>query len=174
MNFFVIILTFISGFGLSSQAAINGALGKTTGAVEAAFVSFFVGSLGLFLVLLFLGKGNVLEIFTVPKWQIAGGIIGAAYIFLLVFAVPRVGVGISLVSVVCGQMIMSMLIDNYGWFQSKQIPITGQRLLGVALLIVALVLIYRGTATSHNSNKPTNASLHPPGESGKMVDRGTL
>ncbi|MBP1989330.1 DMT family transporter [Paenibacillus eucommiae] len=145
---FFVVMLILSGLGLSSQAAINGGLGKNTGAMEAALISFLIGSIGLILLVLFFGKGNLLEVFKVPKWQLLGGLLGAIYISILAYAVPKVGVSISVISVICGQMTMSMLIDHYGWFQSQRLPINGYRVMGVMLLLAAVVFIYRGSTVN--------------------------
>ncbi|SHE51163.1 transporter family-2 protein [Seinonella peptonophila] len=144
-NIFILILLLLSGFGLSIQGSINGTLGKTVGPIQAAFVSFLVGSFSLLLVLLFIGKGNLWEVIHVPKWQLLGGVIGAIYITVLTIAVPRVGIGIAIVSVIIGQITMSMVIDHFGWFQSTQVMFNQQRLWGIAFLILGLIFIYRSS-----------------------------
>lgn len=153
----VLILAILSGLGLSSQAAINGSLGKSVGgALEASLISFFVGTLGLIFAVMFLGKGNLSAVFIVPKWQLIGGIIGAVYVFVIAFATPRIGVGMTVISIIFGQMLMSTAIDHFGWFHSKQIPINGYRVAGVLLLFIALVLIYLGS----NPPPANSESLH--------------
>ena len=152
-----ILLFVIAGIGLSSQAAINGSLGKTIGALEATFVSFLVGTIVLFLFILFFGKGNVLLLFTVPKWQLVGGIIGAAYIAILTFAVPKIGVGVSIISVICGQILMSMLIDHFGWFNGTKFPINGSKITGIVFLVVAIIFLAHG-----NSVKAANPVTKEP------------
>lgn len=144
-NIVLLIMLVISGFGLSSQASINGGLGRTIGALEAAFISFLMGTVSLFLMVAFFGKGNLFSVLTVSKWQLLGGIFGALYIGILAVAVPKIGVGLPIVLVVCGQMTMSLLIDNFGWFRSPQISLSWYRICGLILLIIAMGLIYKGT-----------------------------
>lgn len=144
-NLLLLILLLLSGFGLSVQGSINGALGKTTGPIQAAFISFMIGSVSLLLILLFTGKGNLLSVVNVPRWQLIGGLLGAVYVTVLALAVPKVGIGVALISVIIGQMIMSMIIDHYGWFGNTQIFFNGQRLLGLVFLILGITLIYRSS-----------------------------
>lgn len=61
------LLTLTVGIGMSTQAAVNGALGRRVGTVEGAFISFFIGTVSLFLLLIFFGKGSIMEVFTVPN-----------------------------------------------------------------------------------------------------------
>lgn len=142
-NLFMMLLSLLSGLGVGVQAAVNGALGKRIGTIEGAFISFFMGTIVLTLVLLLVGKGNVLEVFRVPKWQLLGGVLGAIYVFVMVMAVPVIGVGSALISVIVGQIVMSMLIDHFGWFGSPRIPLDLTRVAGIGLLALALFLIFR-------------------------------
>jgi transporter family-2 protein len=56
---------------------------------------------------------------------------------------PRIGTAAATVSVISGQLLMSLLIDNFGWLNNPVIPLSGSRYAAVALLAVALCLIYR-------------------------------
>ncbi|MCH5585193.1 DMT family transporter [Shimazuella sp. AN120528] len=144
-NIIIPMLLVLSGFGLSIQGSINGALGRAIGSVQAALVSFVIGTICLFIVVMFMGKGNLYAVVDVPKWQLIGGMLGAIYISVLAFSVPRVGIGLALVCVVIGQIIMSMVIDHFGLFQSTQVLFNTPRLIGVLLLISGMICIYKGT-----------------------------
>jgi transporter family-2 protein len=135
----------LSGLGLSVQSGINGELGKRLGSVEGAFFSFFIGTVALTLFMLFFGKGNILEVFRVPKWQLIGGLLGAAYITAMVVAVPKLGVGLSVVTVIVGQILSSLVIDHFGWFGKEPIPLDWNRGIGVILLLAGLCFIFRGS-----------------------------
>ncbi|HWO96786.1 MAG TPA: DMT family transporter, partial [Bacillus sp. (in: firmicutes)] len=106
----------IAGGAVSIQASINGTLGKKIGSIEGAFVSFAIGTLALLMIMLFFGKGNVLSMFQVPKWNLTGGLLGAIYVAMSVISVPKLGVGTTIVTVIVGQIAMSMLLDHFGLF----------------------------------------------------------
>lgn len=125
---------------MSMQAGVNGALGKRVGTVEGAFISFAVGTLALLLLVIFMGKGNILSVFSVPKWQLIGGLLGALYIFIMVLAVPKIGVGSAVVAVIAGQMLASTFIDHFNVFGGKQILIDWKRVVALILLAFALYL----------------------------------
>lgn len=125
---------------MSMQAGVNGALGKRVGTVEGAFISFAVGTLALLLLVIFMGKGNILSVFSVPKWQLIGGLLGALYIFIMVLAVPKIGVGSAVVAVIAGQMLASTFIDHFNVFGGRQILIDWKRVVALILLAFALYL----------------------------------
>jgi bacterial/archaeal transporter family-2 protein len=140
MNWLFVGLTAIAGAFLSVQAGVNGALGKKVGTIEGAFISFAVGTIVLLLLAIFTGKGNFLAIFSVPKWQLLGGLLGAVYLFVMVLVVPKIGVGSSLIAVIAGQILMSTLIDHFNIFGGKQILIDWKRIAALILLGFALFL----------------------------------
>ncbi|MDR7236528.1 uncharacterized membrane protein YdcZ (DUF606 family) [Neobacillus drentensis] len=74
--FIYLILAIIAGTLIRTQAGINGVLGKRIGVIEGSFVSFFIGTIILLLLAIFLGKGDLLIVTSVPKWQLLGGALG--------------------------------------------------------------------------------------------------
>lgn len=59
--------------------------------------------------------------------------------------IPKIGIGLSTVIVVVSQIIMSLVIDHFGWFHSTQVLVNPQRLIGAILLVAGMIFIYRGT-----------------------------
>lgn len=145
----LLFLLFLSGSGLSVQSAINANLGKTVGIVGASFISSFVSSVTLLITSLFFLKGSMEDVAIIPKWQYLGGVLGAIYIAVIAFSVTRVSVQLAIITAVFGQMVMSALIDHFGWFQIQPNPVNIQRIFGLVLLFIAIILIYRGNIESN-------------------------
>nr|WP_223700983.1 DMT family transporter [Sutcliffiella deserti] len=145
MKIWFVLLAFFGGILGGIQAPINSQLGKRIGSLEASFVSFFIGTLFLLLLTAFFGKGNLLHLPTVPKWQLAGGFLGACFVTFVIIAVPKIGVALTIISLIVGQMIVSTVIDHFGLFGGAKIPMNSQRLIGISLMVIALLFIYRGT-----------------------------
>ena len=137
------LISILGGATWGAQASINGALGKKIGVVEGTFVNFAVGTLILAIIVLFFGKGNLLQVFTVPKWQLVGGFMGAIVIFTIILSVPTIGAASTLFAAISGQILISMIIDHYGFFGVPQIAFDWQRILGVLLMAGSLILIFR-------------------------------
>lgn len=143
MNLIMVIIAIIAGVVVGIQAGVNGNLGSKIGVIEGAFMSFFTGTLALLLVVFFFGKGNLLSLFTVPKWQLTGGLLGAVYVIVAVLAVPKIGVASTLVAVIAGQILSSTVIDHFGLLGGRHIPIDWQRVVAIVLMATALILFYR-------------------------------
>ena len=139
-----LLMMFGAGAAIAFQSPINVALARSTGKVEASFVSFLVGTLCLAVVVAVNREGSLRATLDAPGWQLVGGALGAAFVTAFVFAVPRVGVASAMVAAMTGQILGSVLIDRQGWFGIVARPIDGRRALGVALLIVGVWLITSG------------------------------
>jgi transporter family-2 protein len=143
MNWLILILVLVAGAATSIQAGVNGALGKKVGIIEAAFVSFLVGTIFLFIIYIVTRKGNLLAALDLPKWQLTGGLLGAIYIMIMVIAVPRVGMAAALITLIVGQVTTSTLIDHFGLIGDRNIPIDLKRVCGLVLMAAAVFLFYK-------------------------------
>ncbi len=138
---FIYAAAIIAGMSLSIEAAIGGALGERIGELESTYYIFIIGAMATFLVTLFFGKGNLKQIFTVPRWNLTGGLLGVVYLGLLVISVTLIGVGVSVTAVIVGQIVMSMIIEHFGLLGAERIRLNANRLIAAGLLAVSFVLI---------------------------------
>ncbi|GAA0341475.1 DMT family transporter [Oceanobacillus oncorhynchi subsp. oncorhynchi] len=141
MRYLAYILAVLAGTALSFESAIYGQLGESIGELETSFYNFFMGTLIMGLLWLFFGKGKLSYAMEAPKWSLLGGILGVVYLTAIVISVPFVGVGITMVTVIIGQLIMSMVIEHYGWFGIKQTKINKEKVFAVISMLIALILI---------------------------------
>lgn len=143
MNWILFLLVLIAGAATSIQASANGALGKKTGIIEAALISFTTGTLFLLIIYLFNKKGNLLQALDVPKWNLIGGILGATYIMIMVTAVPRIGLAAAVITLIGGQILFSTLIDHFGWFGIPSYPINLKRVVAILLMFISVYMFYK-------------------------------
>ncbi|WOD65450.1 DMT family transporter (plasmid) [Niallia taxi] len=141
MHYIFYVLALLAGAALSFEGAIYAELGKTIGQLETSFYNFFMGSIIMGLLWLFFGKGKLSYAVEAPKWTLLGGLLGVVYLTAIVVSVPFVGVGISMVAVIIGQLIMSMIIEHFGWLGSKKTKINKEKIFAVLSMIIALILI---------------------------------
>nr|WP_318540882.1 DMT family transporter [Terribacillus saccharophilus] len=141
MRYLAYILALLAGAALSFEGAIYGVLGETIGELETSFYNFLMGSIILGLLWLFFGKGRLSYTVEAPKWTLLGGVLGVIYLTAIVISVPFVGVGVTMVSVIIGQLVMSMIIEHFGWLGSKQTGINKEKIFAVISMVIALILI---------------------------------
>ncbi len=129
---------------IALQPAINAGLGKETGNIAAALVSFAVGTLLLAAIVGISGQGGGLgSTFDVPWYYLLGGVLGAAYVFTALVVVSSIGAGGVAAATITGQLTASVVIDRMGVLGLEETPITWERMLGVGLLLAGTFLIVR-------------------------------
>jgi transporter family-2 protein len=142
LKWLLLSLPIIAGMLNALQSGINGTLGKKIGVFEASLVNFIVGTLVLILVTVLFGKGDFPSVFSVPKWQWLGGVLGAIYVLFVVIMVPKIGVAPVVICIITGQLVMSSMIDHFGLFGTK-VPFDWNRLVGILFMALAIYFFYR-------------------------------
>lgn len=144
MNPTGIALAIFIGMLLPLQALINAALGKQSfGALFASLCSFGVGTAALLLWWLCTRPSfDAATLARVPWWAWAGGLIGAVYVASATLLVPRLGAAALICLVVFGQIVGSLLLDQFGVLHARQ-PIDAVKLGGAALVLVGAVLVVK-------------------------------
>ena len=138
------IATAVVGGLIALQAPINSGLGKATGTLPAAAISFTVGTVLLVGLVLVSGEiGGVSGIAHVKAQYLIGGLLGAAYVTTVLVTVRTLGAGGVTAATVAGQLTAAVIIDRLGILGLESRPITLVRLLGVVLLFVGTVLVIR-------------------------------
>jgi bacterial/archaeal transporter family-2 protein len=139
-----VVLTAIVGGVLALQAPINAGLGKVTGNMAAALVSFMVGTLVLVLVVAVAGEaGGLGSTFEVRWYYLIGGLLGAAYVATALVTVRSIGAGGVAAATITGQLATAVVIDRLGILGLEPAPLSASRILGVGLLLVGTYLIVR-------------------------------
>ena len=139
-----VILTAFTGGLIALQAPINSLLGKSLGDAQAAFVSFLIGTIALLgIALVAGGLGSVREVTDVPWHYLLGGLLGAAYVTCVLITVRSLGAGGVTAATIAGQLAMSVIVDRFGWLGVDKEPITGQKIIGLALLAGGTFLVVR-------------------------------
>jgi bacterial/archaeal transporter family-2 protein len=139
-----VILTAGAGGLIALQAPINAGLGKATGDLPSALISFLVGTAALLLIVVVSGKAGGISHATDVRWYyLIGGLLGAIYVANALVAVGSIGAGGVAAATVAGQLTASVAADRLGILGLEQIALTPQRILGVALLLVGTLLVVR-------------------------------
>lgn len=124
---------------------MNATIGRTMGSpLWGALANFAIGLVALVVCAFTVGaRYTPGSIGQVPAWAWFGGLLGATYVASVTMLGPRLG-GLALLALVlAGQLVASLLVDQFGVLGFPRIPVTPTRLVGAALLIVGTLLIVR-------------------------------
>ena len=139
-----VLLTAVVGGILALQAPINAGLGRATGSLAAALVSFTVGTVVLIAVVAVSGEvGGIASTFDVRWYYLVGGLLGAAYVTTALITVKSIGAGGVAAPTITGQLTAAVIIDRLGLFGLEQTSLSASRIAGVALLLAGTYLVIR-------------------------------
>jgi transporter family-2 protein len=141
-----VLLALIAGFGLSVQAGVNARLGADSGQpVWATLASFFLGFIFLlpFTLLPRPAWPALQHLTTLRWWTWTGGLIGATYVLSTIVIAPRLGATVFFSIVIAGQIIMALILDNYGWLDFPHHSMNPMRFFGAALMIAGVIIVRR-------------------------------
>ncbi len=160
---FAIFIAITFGAVFAGQTAINSQLRRfVVSPFLASTISFFVGLVFLTILLLVSGLpiGIPLELFlTQPVYIWLGGICGAIALTVNILLFPKLGSVQTTIMPILGMTLMSMVIDNYGWFKSMQHSFGLNRGIGVVLLLIGVFLAVAQRESKFHRSQITRKKL---------------
>ena len=145
----------VAGGALSAgQSRINAELGaRVSSSLVAALISFGSGLVVVVALVLARPAGRRAlsrwGTYGLRWWQYLGGVGGAAFVFVAALTVPVLGVGLMTVAQVTGQIVGALVADRLALSPSGRQPLTGPRLAGATLGVLAVLV----SATGHPSGQ---------------------
>ena len=141
LGFFL--LMFLGGIAVAVQPSINGRLAQKIGTLESSTISFVVGTLALLAVALVAGRGSFRGLAEARGWELTGGFLGAFFVTLTIIIVPRIGTAAAMSATIAAQLTTGILLDHYGLFGFRTVPLDSKRALGACLLLAGAALVFR-------------------------------
>jgi bacterial/archaeal transporter family-2 protein len=146
MYFWQCLLAVLAGSMLPLQAAINGQLRlKLDSPWYATLVSVLVSTIAmsLFCLLVRAPLPAIAQLSQTKWWMWSGGLIGVIFVCAALSLTRILGATTLIASVIAGQLICSLVLDQFGLVGLPQHPITLGRAFGLILLVAGVVLIQR-------------------------------
>lgn len=133
------------GAATALQAPTNAKMMTAVGSpVNAAFVSFAVGTAALgILAVLFQARPDMVAARNLPWYAWVGGLYGAIFVVAAAWGVPRLGVATTIILMVAGQLLLSVVLDHFGAMGMPKQPISWGRVAGVAMVLAGVLMVRR-------------------------------
>ena len=146
MTLWLMAIALLIGAGLSVQVGLNSQVRQYLGdPALAALGNFLVGTVAILIYLMLMRtnwpSAGLLR--SVPPVNWAGGLFGAAYVAASALLAPRLGSAPLLALLIGGQLLMSLVLDHYGWIGFAPHEMNVWRVAGAVLLVAGVVLIVR-------------------------------
>ena len=144
--YFYMLLALAAGAMMPTQAATNNKMAIVVDSpILSAFISFFIGTIALFIYVLISGVplGNLASAKEAPAIAWLGGLLGAFFVTAAVMLVPRLGVAMTFSLIIAGQMIVTLIIDHFGLLGVPMREVSLARIGGILLIAAGVVVIRR-------------------------------
>jgi transporter family-2 protein len=144
MSWLSAMFAFLSGALITCQAGANTELKKSLGhPMPAVVINYSLGLLGVLIysVMTKVSVPPLSSISTVPWWGWIGGLLGVAYGLAAVFLGSKLGAAPLMALVLTGQLLCSVVLDNFGWIGFEVHRAGFGRILGCLLMMAGLILV---------------------------------
>lgn len=133
----------IAGIAVGIQAPLATMIGQRLGILESVFILHLGGAIVAGVPLLLQRGGSLAGWRTLPWYALGAGVFGLVVVSAVNYAYPRIGATSTIFLVVVGQLLVSVLADQFGLLGVQARPIDLSRLLGIVILLVGVWLIVR-------------------------------
>lgn len=141
-----VFLGLFTGMMPPMQTAVNSALSaEVDSAIFAAFISFLMGTVTLFFIALAVHRRLTFSFRAQgAKFNpllFSAGLLGSIYIGMNIVLMPHLGVTLTMMAAIFGQIIMGLLIDHFGLFKLPKQPIDRRRIIAVMFIVAGILML---------------------------------
>jgi transporter family-2 protein len=144
VNNLYFLLALGTGAGVAVMAVFNARLGGLLGGPFWAAAAQFSVALATVLSVAFLTRQPppvTSGLAGAPWWVWSGGIFSATFIVVSTLLTPRLGVALTLATIIVGQLSAALVVDHFGLFGGPVVRVSLTRVAGVGLLLAGITLM---------------------------------
>lgn len=137
MNYFISIFT---GIVLAIMISLNGGLGNISGNYASSVIIHFVGLIGIIFLLIFT-KSKIKNLKGIPFYMFTGGLIGILTVLFTNIGFMGLGVSLTVSLSLLGQLVTSLVIDHFGYFNMTVVEFDKKKILGLIVIIAGIYVM---------------------------------
>jgi transporter family-2 protein len=144
VNTIYLVLALATGAGVAVMAVFNARLSGLLGGPFWAAAAQFSVALSVVLSVAFATRQTApvtAGVGGAPWWIWTGGVFSATFIVVSTFLTPRLGVAVTLATIIVGQLVSALVVDHFGLFGGPIVRVSLARVAGVALLLAGITLV---------------------------------
>ena len=137
MNYFVSVFT---GVILAIMVSLNGGVSNAAGNYASSVIIHFIGLIGIIFVLIFT-KSKIKNLKGIPFYMFSGGLIGVLTVLFTNASSGVLGVSLTVSLTLLGQLVTSLVIDNFGYFNMPVVKFDKRKILGLVIIITGIYVM---------------------------------
>ena len=139
----IILLALLGGIAVGIQSPLASLMSQRLGLLESILIINLGGALCAGVPLILMGGGQLSAWQRIPWYGLGAGAFGLVVIGAVSAAIPRVGASATIILIVAGQLIVGVLIDQFGVFDTLVRPLDLLRVAGLVLVLLGAWLVIR-------------------------------
>ena len=136
----IILIGLAGGIAVGLQSPMASVLTQRLGIFESVFIVHVGGAILALLPILFYSGGKLAQWRSVPWYTLGAGVFGLVVIGAISYMIPRIGVAGAITTIVAGQLLVSVVLDQFGWLGTMIRPMDPTRAIGLAVVLVGVWL----------------------------------
>ncbi|MGV0417456.1 DMT family transporter [Corynebacterium segmentosum] len=155
-----ILLGILAGLVLPIQTLVNTRLRASTGTpFSSSMISFAVGTVTLLILATAVTCGDygIAQAFDEPLWIWFGGLLGVVALTGNILLFPHLGAVQTVVLPIAGQVIMGLIVDHFGLFESPQSSLTAARAIGAIIVLIGVIAVVATPSAATSSEDSATA-----------------
>ena len=137
MNYFISIFT---GIIVAIMISLNGQVSGIAGSYASSVITHLVGLFGIILVLIFT-KSKIGNLKGIPFYMFTGGLIGILTVLFTNAGFIGLGVSLTVSLSLLGQLITSLVIDHFGYFNMPVSKFNNKKILGLVIIVAGIYVM---------------------------------
>ena len=139
----IVLIGLAGGAAVGFQSPLAGAMAQRVGGTASSFIVHLSGMLLSGLLLYFRGGERIRDWRSLPWYMLGAGVFGLILYQTMSITLPRLGSTLMITLIITGQLLVGMLIDQFGWLGVPVHPINLTRVAGILVLLAGAYLISR-------------------------------
>ena len=136
----IILIGLAGGIAVGLQSPMASMITQRLGIFESVFIVHMGGAIIALIPLLFYGGGKLAQWRSLPWYALGAGVLGLIVIGAVSYMIPRIGVAGAITTIVAGQLLVSTILDQFGWLGAMERPMDPTRAVGLAVVLVGVWL----------------------------------
>ena len=120
--------------------SLNGQVSNIAGNYASSVIIHLVGLFGIILVLIFT-KSKVRNLKGIPFYMFTGGLIGILTVLFTNASFVGLGVSLTVSLSLLGQLVTSLVIDHFGYFNMPVAKFDKKKILGLVIIIAGIYVM---------------------------------
>lgn len=134
MNYFISIFT---GALLALMISLNGTVSQVSGNYASSVIIHTVGLICIIVVII-LTKSRFENLKKIPFYMYTGGFIGVLTVIFSNASFSKLGVTLTTSLCLLGQLVTSIVIDHFGWFDFPVNKFNRKKVIGFTIIILGI------------------------------------